>query len=69
MWAWGLTAEERPTVFKQHSAEVTGVALQPVGDFFCSCGRDGAWCFYDIAAARAVQTVACGLEGVCCEGV
>lgn len=56
-------------MFKQHSAEVTGVALQPVGEFFCSCGRDGAWFFYDIAAARAVQTVACGLEGVCCEGV
>ena len=50
-------------MFKQHSAEVTGVALQPVGDFFCSCGRDGTWCFYDIPAARAVQTVACGLEG------
>ena len=56
-------------MFKQHSAEVTGVALQPVGEFFCSCGRNGAWSFYDIAAARAVQTVACGWEGVCCEGV
>lgn len=49
-------------MFKQHAAEVTGLALQPVGDFFCSCGRDGSWCFYDIPAVKAVTSVPCGLE-------
>ena len=54
-------------MFKHHTAEVTGVSLQPCGDYFCSCCRDYTWCFYDIPSARVVQTVPCGLESVCGE--
>ena len=49
--------EERPTILRVHSGEVTGLALQPTGAFFVSCGRDGVWAFYDLAAGRLVQTV------------
>ena len=52
-------------MFKHHTAEVTGVTLQPCGEFFCSCSHDSTWCFYDIPSARVVQTVACGLESAC----
>ncbi|CBK23997.2 uncharacterized protein [Blastocystis hominis] len=51
------SGEERPTILRAHSEEVTGLALQPTGEFFVSCGRDGLWAFYDLAAARLVQTV------------
>lgn len=55
-----MRVEERPTILRAHSEEVTGLALQPTGEFFVSCGRDGLWAFYDVAAARLVQTVRSG---------
>lgn len=68
MWRGGLSAEERPTILKNHSAEVTGLSLQATGDFFVSCARDGTWCFYDLTTARLVQTVNAGLKGEGCSG-
>ena len=44
-------------MFKHHQAEVTGLSLQPCGDFFASCSLDGSWHFYDIDAMRMVQSV------------
>ena len=52
-----LSIEEKPTVFKHHQAEVTGLSLQPCGDFYASCSLDGTWCFYDIDSMRMVQSM------------
>lgn len=44
-----------------HRAEVTGISLHPLGEYFSTCSRDKSWAIHDLSSGRVVRHVS-GLD-------
>jgi len=42
---------------RSHSAEVQGISLHPLGDYFVSCSKDRSWAFHEMDSGRTLKTV------------
>lgn len=52
-------------LLKNHTADVTGIALQASGDYLVSSSLDGTWSFYDIASGACLSQ-SDAAEGLSC---
>jgi len=43
--------------FSEHSGEVSGLAVHPLGSFLVSCSLDGCWAFLDVSAGSCLRKV------------
>jgi len=42
---------------RTHSAEVYGISVHPLGDYFVSCSRDRTWAFHELDSGRTLKTM------------
>ncbi|CEM20859.1 unnamed protein product [Vitrella brassicaformis CCMP3155] len=59
---WSASEDEGGLQYKnvhtirKHKAEVTGLSLHPLRDYFVTCGKDGVWAFHDLRAGRCLKS-------------